>query len=171
MPTPWFYPTTISQTAEDASHIQWDDTNNFVFLRSADNNFTKTVKSLLHIANSRSTALKNQTWYLLLTGFNFTNLPATITGLEAEIHMDRGGRITDETIQLRVGNNWIGDNQADAKLDEYKFYGSPDSNWSVDNLSSYILDPSFGMGLRFQSHPSYPHNSTPRIDYVRIRLY
>ena len=157
MPTPWFYPTIISQTAEDPSHIEWDSVNDFVFLRSADSNFTKTTSSLVHIAISKGNAIKNKTWYLYLTGFNFTNIPQTISGLEAELHMNRGGRITDDTIQLRYDNNWIGDNKSSLNLDMLKAYGSSEDHWGVNLNSFNLLDPSFGIGIRFQSHPMYPH--------------
>lgn len=171
MPSSWFYPTIVSQIAEDQSHIAWDPVNSFLFLRFADENYTRTVKSLIHIANSRSASIKNKTWYLLLTGFNFTNLPANIQGLEAEIHMNREGRITDDTIQLRYNNNWIGENRATNDLEMFKFYGGSTDNWGTNFSDINLQDSSFGIGIRFQSHPLYPHNSTPMLDYIRLRVY
>jgi len=171
MPTTWTYPTIITQTAEDPSHIEWDSVNNFVFLRAADSNFTKTNKSLVHIAVSKNSAIKNKTWYLYLTGFNFINLPQIITGIEAEIHMNRGGRITDDTVQLRYNNEWIGENRSTLALDMFKVYGTSTDNWGINLSSINVQSSSFGIGIRFQSHPSFPHNSTPLLDYVRLRVH
>jgi hypothetical protein len=184
--TPWAYPTNISQITESDAHVAWDSSG-FSYLRYEDASYLRTVKTLQHIPNSFSGDRTMKTWYLLASGFNFRNVPEKITGILVELKTDRGGRITDDTVQLRTVSTWtgytgaVGDNKANADLGQKKFYGSTVDLWGWDRigytgslldtvLRQAIVTPNFGIALRFQSHPSWPHNSTPMIDYVKIRL-
>jgi hypothetical protein len=184
--TPWAYPTNISQITESDAHVAWDSSG-FSYLRYEDASYLRTVKTLQHIPNSFSGDRTMKTWYLLASGFNFRNVPEKITGILVELKTDRGGRITDDTVQLRTVSTWtgytgaVGDNKANADLGQKKFYGSTVDLWGWDRigytgslldtvLRQAIVTPNFGIALRFQSHPSWPHNSTPMINYVKIRL-
>ena len=108
---------------------------------------------------------------MYLTNFALTNIPDTISGVELLVAMNRKGRITDETIQLRYDNEFIGRNMADYKLDQTKIYGSDTDTWDADITQEMVLDSSFGVGIRFQSHPNWPHKDTPVIDYVKLRVW
>jgi hypothetical protein len=84
--------------------------------------------------------------------------------------MNRFGRITDDTVQLCLNNNEIGENRANLLLDPIKTYGSQNDLWETTLTNSDVLNPTFGIILRFQSHPRWPHKSTPMIDSVQIRI-
>jgi hypothetical protein len=184
--TPWAFPTTISQITESDAHIAWDSAG-LSYIRFDDASYLRTVKTLQHIPNSFAGDRGMKTWYVLASGFNFKLIPPKITGIIVELKTDRGGRITDDTVQLRTVSTWtgytgaVGDNKANADLGQKKFYGGTMDLWGWDRigytgslldtvLRQVILTPNFGIALRFQSHPFWPHNSTPMIDYVRIRL-
>lgn len=170
MTTPWAFPNTITQVAEVENHIPWTD--NYYAIKTEDPVYLSTTDDLLHISNRDVNGLRMKTYYLYLTGFSFLTLPGTINGIELELNMKRGGRITDDTIQLRYDGNFIGENKADYKLDNIKTLGGPDDLWDIPTLSPEIVsDASFGVGLRFQSHPSWPHREHPMINYARIRVW
>lgn len=172
MPTEWFYPHTVIQYPETESHIAWDDTGNFSALRNTETFFVGTKTPLLHIANPTMNDLKMKTYYLFLKEFNINSLPNIITGLEVEMFLKRGGRITDETVQLMFNDEFIGNNKADFNLDQIKTFGSEMDTWGLSEISSDMLqDNSFGIGLRLQSHPNWPHKETPMLKYIRLRVY
>jgi hypothetical protein len=172
MTTPWFYPNAVTQYGEIPQHVSWQgEENNWAYLRTTDA-YVSTTRELLHIANNSVNDLKMKTYYLYLTDFGIVDLPDPITGIEVEVNMKRGGRITDDTIQLRYNDEFIGDNRADYKLDNVKVYGAPDDLWDISNLTANMLtDPSFGLGLRFQSHPSWPHKEHPMLNFIRLRVW
>jgi hypothetical protein len=87
------------------------------------------------------------------------------------LSMNRGGRITDETIQFCLNDTLIGDNQATLDLDPTKIYGGEDTIWNSNLTLANIQDPLFGVVLRFQSHPRWPHKSSPLIDAVELRIH
>lgn len=167
MPTPWTLPTVITQYAEDTVHIPWD---NLEHLSYPDQGFAKTQKPLLHIAVSRDRNIRQKTWFLVCQGFNFTSLPTTIPGIELNVQMNRGGRITDDTIQLYRGQELIGDNLADLTLAQNSYYGGETDLWG-SNLAVADITETFGIILRYKSHPSFPHRETAMIDSVRLRIW
>jgi hypothetical protein len=175
MATNWITPTIFSQYAEPEAeqiHISWDDTNDFSPLLNIDSGSVGTTGTLYHIARSPKTDLTTKTYYLKLQGFNFTNLPETVSGIECKISADRRGRITDETIQLCLNDELIGENRATLNLDPIKIYGGNTDLWSTENLSmSNIQDPQFGVVIRFQSHPSFPHRDGAHINAVELRIH
>ena len=171
MTTKWFLPNTISQYGEVEQHVPWVE-DKFIYVTTDDANYLSTTHELLHIANSAVNNLKMKTYFLYLTDFKISFLPDIISGVEVEVNMKRGGRITDDTVQLRYENEFMGENRATYTLDNSTVYGSPTDLWDVPALDSSILtDQSFGVGIRFQSHPSWPHREHPMINYVRIRVW
>ena len=171
MTTPWFYPYAITQYAEVPQHVSWAGSeNNYADLRDNDGAFLSTTRELLHIANPTVNNIKMKTWYLYLTDFRLTNIPAEVSGVQVEIDMKRGGRITDETVQLRYQDQFIGENRADYLLDNRKVYGSDSDLWSTIITPSMLADSSFGLGIRFQSHPAWPHREHPMLNYIRLRV-
>jgi len=161
MTTPWTNPTTLTQYAEEGAesvHVQWDDS-----LRSTNG-------CLEHIARSPKHDLRTKTYYLKATGFNFQNLPATISGVELRLSVKRRGRVTDETISLVI-NDQVSDNRATLDLAPTKLYGNETDMWAMRNLSIEALDNNFGVLIRFQSHPNWPHKDPAFIDAVELRIH
>jgi hypothetical protein len=176
MPTSWTYPTTASQYTDTDVHIPWLH-NNETFTeidlgsKTYEINLIYSAKDLLHISNTLVQDIRMKTYYLVLTGFNWRNLPITISGIEARINVRRTGRITDETIQL-YHDAPIGINQATLDLSNDKLYGAPDSLWgSAEITRDMLTEPTFGIVLRYQSHPDWPHKVTPNMEHVQLRVW
>jgi len=164
----WTTPNNVIQYCEVPEHISWRDAD-LGLIKYNDGRFLLTTLPLLHIANTLTHDLKMKTYYILATGFNFGTVPSTLTTVEAQLVMKRG-RITDDTIQLSYNGQAIGNNQADFKLDPIKTYGGTVDVWNYNLTSAMVSDPSFGLLLRFQSHPDWPHNEVPRLDCVMLRV-
>jgi hypothetical protein len=174
MTSNWALPTIITQYAEETAeddHISWVEVDNFSSLKSLDGRSIKTSRDLLHIARDPRHNIKEKTYFLKVTGFNFINLPSNISGIELKITSNRYGRITDETIQLTLNNTVIGDNQASLDLNPIKIYGGTDNIWNTNLTTVNLLDPSFGVLLRFQSHPRWPHKNSIMLDSVEVRIH
>lgn len=170
MSTNWTFSTIITQYAEDESHIAWKE-ENFDNIKSPTGRLVTTDGTLLHIARSPRNDITMKTYFLKATGFNFQNLPTTITGIECRLTMRRGGRVVDDTVQLCYQDNLIGDNQAGSNLDPIQVYGSNTDLWNTTANLNMVQDLSFGIVLRFKSHPSWPHRTAPSIDTVELQIY
>jgi hypothetical protein len=172
MNTPWFFPNLITQFAEVEQHVPWTgEQDGYNALKNSQYTFIGTTRPLLHIANPSVNDLKMKTHYLFLSDFRIATVPDVISQIEVELIMKRAGRITDETIQLRYQDNFIGYNRGDADLSNAKTIIGDVEYWGISEFSSEILrDNSFGIGIRFQSHPSWPHSDSPLINYIRIRV-
>jgi hypothetical protein len=173
MTTLWTLPTLINQYAEsgaETAHIQWNDAQ-FDAVLSPGAQAITTNGALLHLARSPKVDFKNKTYYLTATGFNFNNVPEVISGIEVRLNTNRRGRVTDETIQLLVNNTPVGDNQATLSVDPIKTYGGPTNLWGLKSLSNNDINSSFGVLIRFQSHPHYPHKDGANIYSVELVIY
>jgi hypothetical protein len=169
MSTPWTLPTLVEQYTEDEGHIAWFEVNNFSNLTTLNNKGTSTVSPLLHISRQPRNDIKMKTYFIRATGFNFNNLPNTISEINLRLTMNRHGRIADETIQLCSNTQLIGENKAGINLNPIQIYGN--DTWSIDNIDgSLIQDSSFGVVLRFQSHPRWPHSVTPIIFGIELQI-
>lgn len=174
MTSNWALPQAISQYVESGAedvHVSWQDVDNFYSLKFVDGKSTRTTRDLVHIARDPKHDIKEKTYYLRLTNFNFDSLPEEISGIEVKLSIKRSGRITDDTIQLSLNDELIGENQANLDLDLTKIYGSETSLWDTTLTKQDLEDPTFGVVLRFQSHPRWPHKSSPLIDAVELRVY
>lgn len=175
MTTPWTDPTTISQFAEEgaeAAHISWDSTNNFSGMKSDNEQTVGSMQALYHIARSPETDINSKTYYIRATGYNFSNLPEVVSGVEVRLKTRRGGRVTDDTVQLCLAESNIGENRADLVVNPLKIYGGETDLWGIDGISlTDIQDSTFGVTLRFKSHPQYPHRDAVFIDSVQIRIH
>ena len=174
MASNWALPRLISQYAEteaENAHVSWLEVDNFSSLKFKDSKHIRTSRDLLHIARDPKTDIKEKTYFLKLTNFNFDNIPSILTGIEVKITMNRFGRITDDTVQLILNDNHIGDNLADLDLAPIKTYGNSTTLWNTNISASNVLNNTFGIILRFQSHPRWPHKASPLIDTVEIRLH
>lgn len=169
----WALPTSVTQYAEPDSinHVSWVDTNDFYSLKNNDGRSIKTSRDLLHIAKDPRHDLVEKTYFLKIVGFNFVNLPSTLSGIEMKLTMNRYGRISDETIQLCLGDQLLGDNRTNINLDPIKIYGSDIDIWNANVTIADMQRPEFGVILRFRSHPSWPHKSSALIDAVELRVH
>ena len=174
MTTEWTLPNTITQYAEpggEDGHVSWLEVDNFNSLKAFDGKSVRTTRDLLHIAREPRHDTTEKTYYLKITNFNFVGLPQQLSGIELKISMNRVGRITDETIQLCLNNDLKGLNHATRDLTPVKIYGSETDMWETNLNMQDIQHPSFGVVLRFQSHPNWPHKSTPLVDSVELRIH
>jgi hypothetical protein len=174
MTSNWALPRTVSQYAEEgaeSSHIAWQEIDSFSALKNLDGKSIKTLSDLVHIARDPKRDIVQKTYFLKITNFDFQNVPSTIASIELRLSMKRHGRITDDTVQLTLNNQLIGSNQGDLNLDPTKIYGGEYILWDSTLSTADILDPSFGIVLRFQSHPRWPHKSSPFIDSVELRIH
>lgn len=164
----WYYPISVTQNAEDSSHIPWDSAGDFFYLKSRDLARTKTVLPLKHIPVLSKVSIRNKTWFLKCR-FNLGSEPFPINGLQLQIQMDRGSRITDDTVQLYLNNDLIGNNLATVEINPLKTYGNTwGLSWSQQEFQN-LVGANFGVVLRFQSNLTTPHSTTPSIDFIRIR--
>jgi hypothetical protein len=174
MTSNWTLPTSITQYAESGAenaHVSWLEVDGFSGLKTVDGRSIKTSRDLLHIAKDPRHDLVEKTYFLKLVGFNFTNLPEVLSGVEMRLTMNRYGRIADDTIQLCLQDNLIGDNQTNFSLDPIKIYGSDTDKWHSQITIADIQSPSFGVILRFRSHPNWPHKNSAMIDAVELRVH
>lgn len=175
---------TIIQYAEDElTQIQWNPENLEMLVSPNNVVGITTMKPLMHIARSPKYDLTNTTWFIEYTGFNFNKLPDTISGITATINMNRGGRVADDTIQLVYQGEMIGENQAlpafihnairDTSLMDIKsVYGGNLSTWGVSDITQdMIQDQSFGIVIRYKSHPAWPHKTCPILYSVQLQIH
>jgi hypothetical protein len=169
--TSWKNPRTVTQYAEVSEHIAWDSTDNMGAIKSFDARSLKTVSDLLYISNPTVNNIRNKTWYIVATDFAFTEQINQVTGIQVQLQCNRNGRITDETVQLYWNGSAISENLASEDLDMIKIYGTSANDWGIEQFESdKVLSPEFGLLMRFQSHPFWPHRSSMYINSVAIRL-
>lgn len=174
MATIWTIPSNISQYPEEGAdnfHIRWASSTNFNELSMLDGKSLKTERDLIHIARDPKHDITDKTYYLKLTNFKFSNLPNILSGIELKMSINRFGRITDDTVQLILNDQLIGENIANLNLDMKKIYGTSSDLWGTNLTVESLNDPSFGVVLRFKSHPNWPHKSSPFIDAIEIKIH
>jgi len=173
MSTNWASPTIFSQYSASGGETidtAWDDSKNFIELTTTSFGGLQTDGTLYHISRSPKLDLKNKTYYLQCTGFNFTNFPTVVSGIEVNLIVNRYGRATDETISLCLGGNSIGANRAQSLIIPEIVYGSTTDLWSTNLTIANVQDPTFGIILRFQAHPDWPHNDPMLIEALTMRI-
>jgi hypothetical protein len=176
MSTLWTSPTIITQYDEpgaeqglELSNVPWDDSQNFSQLVTNYGSLS-TKGHLQHIARAPKVDLTTKTFYLKLCGFNFVNLPTIFSGIQLRLTTNRRGRVTDETVQLCLNDVEIGSNYGTLNLDPIKYYGGPTDLWKTELSIQDIVDPTFGIILRFQAHPRYPHRDGVYINHVELQI-
>lgn len=169
MSTIWTYPKTVIQYAEDESHVSWSTETFEPVIKMIGG--VSLSKPLLHIARQPKNDIKMKTWYVKATNFNFQNLPEVINGIKFRFTVDRVGRVFDETIQLTVNDEPVGENKCSQSVDAVQTYGGENDVWEVENLSNIINDPSFGIVVRLKSHPHWPHKSTPILRSLELQIF
>jgi hypothetical protein len=171
-----YYPSVVTQLGEEPN-IAWVTTvpSNGVFLLQRR---WQTAESLKHIANPASGPIRDSTFALVCTGFNIPLLDE-INGIEVRVTGQRNGRIADETIQLVYQDQAIGRNNFSYETDEEgrlplfndTVYGGSEDLWGSEITTNMLQDASFGVILKFQSHPYYPHSSDMQIESVSLTVY
>jgi hypothetical protein len=172
------FPNTVIQYAEDENlQIQWHPNYLNILTVSGPSSLT-TTKPLMHIARSPKYDITDKTWFLRATGFNFTNV-SSINNISLSVKMNRGGRISDDTIQLCYQGELIGENQSFpaighngySSLEPVSIYNGDTSKWQVPEINpSMIMDSSFGIVLRYRSHPNWPHKIAPILYAVELQI-
>lgn len=174
-----YYPRSVEiETQDPENEISWNTTPS----RDVNSLLEKrwsTVKSLKHIANPATGNIRERTTSLICTNFQIDNLPESISGLELKLVAQRNGRIADEIIQLTyqgqaIGKNnfvYLTDSEGHLKITNETFYGGPSDLWEAEITEDMLRDPSFGVILKFQSHPYYPHNVGMILDSVSLTVY
>ena len=174
-----YLPTNVVQSSQIPNdEIGWYSTpsTNIGFLAGSR---WSTVRDLKHISNPATGDLRNKTWALTCTNFQMQSLPDTISGLQLNVSAQRNGRIVDEIIQLTYqgtafGNNnfvYKTDNEGNLTILNDSVYGGPEDLWGFSLTPAILQDPSFGVILKFQSHPYYPHSSGMMLDSVSLTVY
>ena len=139
----------------------------------------KGIRELSHIANTATGDLRTSTYTLTCTDFKFVGLPPVISGIHLTLSVQRSGRIVDQVIQITHGGVAIGDNRTSHFTDydgnliimNNSVVGGISDMWGAVLTPEVISDPSFGVILQFQSHPSYPHSSAVTLDYVGLTVF
>jgi hypothetical protein len=168
MTTVFTSPTIFSQYAEEGGeleHIQWND-NQFIYKKNIDTNGV-----LTHFARSPKTDIRSKTYYLKAQNFSFNYIPDNISGIELVLDTDRRGRISDDTVQLIIDDQIVGENKANLNLDPKKVYGGPTDLWGLDSISRTQISNVFGVLVRFQSHPHFPHKDGMFIRSIEVRIH
>lgn len=175
MTTSWTFPSTVAQYPEqggETAHVSWSSDDNFSAIKNEDVRSIQTNQPLVHIARAPKPDVKNKTYFVRCTGFNFVNIPDIISGIEVKLMARRYGRATDDTIQLCLNDELIGENKASLSIIEYKVYGGDTDLWQVENLTKDVIqDSSFGVVFRFQAHPSWPHKDPALVEYIEMRIH
>lgn len=174
-----YYPSKVEQISDAPDvEIAWTATN-FTSDRLPPTQFKiYTSQDLKHISNPACGDLRNQTWTLRYTGFNIPE-ETQVSGIQLNIIANRNGRIVDETVQLTYNNELIGDNNFIYITDEEghlpvkneTVYGSSQDLWGSNVTSDMISDQTFGVNLKFQSHPYYPHSCGMIIESVTLTIF
>jgi hypothetical protein len=173
MATFWTYPNTIAQyveTGAEDNHISWNNIS-LGDIISNDKLSVVTNKNLYHIARSPKHDLVTKTFFLKITNFKFQNLPVAISGIEMRLTANRRGRIMDDTVQLLLNDEPIGDNKASLEILQTKIYGSPTDLWNANLTISDLNKNNFGLLLRFKSHIKWPHSDPIFVNCVELRIH
>ena len=165
-----YFPNTVNGLQPAEEEILW---------RVFPGNRFQTEKELRHISNPACGDLRNRTQSLVFLNFNIFNPPSVISGIELRVVGQRNGRVADDQIQLTYQGEPIGENNFNyytdidghLSLKNDTTYGSPTDLWGAEITPEMLQDPSFGVILKFQSHPYYPHSSGMQINLVSLTVY
>lgn len=174
-----YTPNNVEQVSDNPDdEIAWRSTpsTNIGYLL---NSRWATVRQLTHLSNPACGDIGSQTYSLICTSFNMTELPDEITGISLKITGQRNGRVVDQQVQLTYQGQPVGDNKVDYETDSEGHilllndttYGGPEDFWGAEITREMLQDSSFGVILKFQNHPFYPHSCGMFLDSVSITVY
>jgi hypothetical protein len=190
-----FYPKTIVQYAEYPElNISWTNNFNSDILDNPNYNFAEpgqssgsknvlsTIAPLTHVANPTRGPKLDKTYYLKCTDFRIQELPNTITGITLTLSTQRNQKIVDETICLLYNDQIISDNKTNLSAGPYSIdghmniqnvstYGGPTDMWGSTTITkTMLMDPGFGVLLRFASNPMYPHKEGMLLYQITLEI-
>jgi hypothetical protein len=183
--TNYLSPTNIQQVATDDTTIEWQSLYNII-----DKGSYASIISPLHTISGlwqeRYRTHTNQIW---TTGYNFTPLGNTLVGIELSLSTQRLSRVEDLVIQLCLNGELIGLNYALAvppdianmytsdngivltPAGNYGIYGGEFDMWGTSLTIADLANPTFGIVVSFQSHPTIPHRDIASVDQIAIKVY
>ena len=159
----------IDQTTDTVEDIEWSTVRD-----------PQTVRNIRHLSNPSVGDIRERTWFINYLNFAVDDsMPNVITGIKLFTKCRRRGRVFDETIALRYNGNIVSGNKTsyitDVEQHLYKndimTYGGEGDLWGTIITPDMVRDPSWGITMRFQAHPMYPHNDGMQIDKVQICFY
>jgi hypothetical protein len=127
----------------------------------------------------------NELW---CTNLNILDKDRPVVGIELYLDMHRFSRIEDLRIQLRLNDDYIGDNIASPVnpvqsnmytgenspllpiVGDVNTYGGPDNLWGTALSSADVADPSFGIVISFRSNQIYPHRDLAIINQIGVGI-
>ena len=174
-----YTPNMVTQTSEDPENeISWKSSPTTV-IGCLMNSKWMTVKPLIHLSNPACGDIGSQTYSLICTNLNATDLLDEISGISLRVSGQRNGRVVDKQIQLTYMGDLIGENKVDYETDSEGHilllndttYGGENDLWGATLTKEMIQDPSFGVILKFQNHPFYPHSCGMLLEAVSITVY
>lgn len=113
----------------------------------------------------------------------------TLVGIELSLSTQRLSRVEDLVIQLCLNGALIGLNYAlDVPPDianmytsdngivltpagNYEVYGGEFDMWGTTLTIADLTNPTFGIVVSFQSHPTIPHRDIASVDQIALRVY
>jgi hypothetical protein len=171
----FFTPTNIIQNAPESSALILFRGTSFPI---------QTASDLYHITGTGGpgpymTDVQTQTTQLVFTGFNITNVPSSLSGVQMNLDIVRNGRVCDGDIYLTYNGSIIGQNQSNYDEDvenhllnfNKNVYGGDNNFWGATLTPDILQDSSFGIVIRLRSHPQYPHRTGAMINNVRLSYY
>lgn len=128
----------------------------------------------------------NEIW---TTGYNSPLLGDTVSGIEFVLDTQRLSRVEDLVIQLCLNGELIGLNYALSvppdianvytadngiilnPASNHEVYGGEFDLWGTHLTSLDITNPTFGIVISFQPHPTIPHRDIAAVDQVSMRIH
>lgn len=113
---------------------------------------------------------------------------APVVGIELYLDMHRVARIEDLRIQLRLNNEYIGNDMASPVnpvqsnmytgenspllpiVGNVNVYGGPAETWGTTLTSTDVSNESFGVAISFRSNQVYPHRDLAIVNQIGIGI-
>lgn len=170
----YFSAQTITQSVDDPSwDVEWHIGKKVY-----------TLKDVYHHVNTASGAIRNKTNYIHFKNFDIDHtVPNVITGIQLILKTRRNGRVFDELVAMSHNEHVISDNKTSyltsgdgydhLKLNDTTVYGGEGDLWGLETIATrgLVSDPTFGVSLRFQGHPMYPHTSGMQVESVQLCFF
>ena len=139
----------------------------------------RSESDISHVSNPACGDIRTRTQALEFVDFQMTNLPDVVSGIELNIVSQRNGRVADEVIQLTYQSDLVGKNnfvyltdiEGHLTIKNQAVYGGPTDLWGVDITPIMLQDPTFGIRVKFQAHPYYPHRSPMYLDWISLTVF
>jgi len=146
---------------------------------AGNRNNISVIKPLTHVSNLSFGPKLDKTYYLKCTNFGFKGLTDALTGITLTLDTQRFGKIVDDTVCLVYKDQVISKNKTDLSTHRegqlrngnVQTYGGETDLWDAELTNEMVMDPSFGVLLRFASNPMYPHKEGMLVYSVLMSVY